>query len=85
MKNKLIAFFLLLLFQLNNHNKWVIYTTLKIPVNGQKMHISVKIEVYTMSSLLYLIITHHRIRYILAMTYLKHQGAYTKWIGYHKL
>ena len=46
---------------------------------------SVKIEVYAMWSLLYLIITHHRIRYILEITYLKHQGAYTKWIGYNKL
>ena len=61
------------------------YTTLKLPVNGQELHISVKIEVYTMWSLLYLIITHHRIRYILEITYLKHQDAYTKWIGYHKL
>ena len=24
-------------------------------------------------------------QYILQITYLKHQGAYTKWIGYHKL
>ena len=38
-----------------------------------------------MWSLLYLIITHDRIRYILEITYLKHQDAYTKWICYHKL
>ena len=61
------------------------YATLKIPIKGQELHISVKTEVYTMWSLLYLIITHHRIRYTLEITYLKHQGAYTKWIGYHKL
>ena len=60
-------------------------TTLKVPVNGQELHISVKIEVYTMWSLPYLIVTHHRIRYILEITCLKHQGAYTKWIGCHKL
>ena len=60
-------------------------TTLKIPVNGQELHISVKIEVYIMWSLLYLIITHHRIRHIIEIPYLKHQGTYTKWIGYHKL
>ena len=58
---------------------------IKTPINGQKLHISVKIEVYTMWSLLYLIITHHQIRYILERTYLKHQDAYTKWIGYYKL
>ena len=50
------------------------YTALKIPVYGQELHISVKIEVYKMWSLLYLIITHHQIRYILEITYLKHQG-----------
>ena len=60
------------------------YTTL-IPVNGQELHISVKIEVYKMWSLLYLIITHHQTRYILEIIYLKHQGTYTKWIGYHEL
>ena len=53
------------------------YTTLNIQLNGQTLHISVKIEVYTMWSLLYLIINHHRNRYILDITYLKHQGAYT--------
>ena len=61
------------------------YTTLKITVNDQELHIPVNIEVYTMWSLLYLIITHRRIKYILEITYLKHQGAYTKVIGYHKL
>ena len=56
---------------------------IKTPINGQKLHILVNI-VYTMWSLLYLIITHHRIRYILEITYLKHQGD-TKWIGDYKL
>ena len=46
------------------------YTTLKIPVNGQELHIPVKIEVYTMWSLLYLIITRHRIRCILEITHI---------------
>ena len=34
-------------------------TTLKIPVNGQELHISVKIEVYTMRSVYCTVLNYH--------------------------
>ena len=78
MKNKVIALFLLLLFLLNNHNKWVMYTTLKIPVNGQELHISVKIR--SLYNVVFTVLNYHS-----SSDQVHPRNNYTKSIGYHKL